>query len=85
MRFSENFGRKTFYHGISWNLLVTVLGCPCNWEIIFLKYWDAGNKFLENSGRLKFGSTENSQEMLDQYYLNNHGQLWVMSLYLVVK
>ena len=24
-------------------------------------------KFFKNSGRLKFGRTENSQEMLDQY------------------
>ena len=34
----------------------------------------SGNKFFENSGCSKFGSTENSQEMLDQYYQNNHGQ-----------
>ena len=45
----------------------------------------SGNKFFENSGCLKFGRTENSREMLDQYYLINHGQSWVMSLYLVVK
>ena len=27
----------------------------------------SGNKLFENLGRSKFGSTENSQEMLDQY------------------
>ena len=29
-----------------------------------------GNKCFENSGHSKFGHTENSQEMLDQYYQN---------------
>ena len=34
----------------------------------------SGNKFCKNSGHLKFIHTENSQEVLDQYYQNNHGQ-----------
>ena len=35
---------------------------------------ESGNKFFGNSGHSKFGQIENSQEMLDQYYQNNHGQ-----------
>ena len=35
---------------------------------------ESGNKFFENLGHSKFGQIENSQEMLDQYYQNNHGQ-----------
>ena len=33
-----------------------------------------GNKFFKNLGHLKFSCTENSWEMLDQYYQSNHGQ-----------
>ena len=34
---SMNFRCEKFYHEISWNLLVTVLGCLCNQEINFSK------------------------------------------------
>ena len=33
----EYWLRKKFYDGISWNLLVMVLGCPCRQEINFSK------------------------------------------------
>ena len=44
-----------------WNLLESVgdgIGMPVY----------SGNKFVENTGCLKFSRTKNSQEMLDQYY-----------------
>ena len=59
-----NFSHENF---LLWNLLEFVgegIGMPVY----------PGNKFFENSGSLKFSCTENSREMLDQYYQNNHGQ-----------
>ena len=53
-----NFGHKKF---LPWDFLEFVgnsIGMPIY----------SGIKFFENLGRLKFGRTENSQEMLDQYY-----------------
>ena len=64
MRFSGNFSHEKF---LPLNLLEFVgdgIGMPMY----------SGNKFFENLGHLKFGRTENSQEMLDQYYQNNCGQ-----------
>ena len=75
MRFSMNFGHENFAGKISCNFIGTG-----TWMSMY-----SGNKFFENSGHLKFSCTENSQEMLDQYYQNYHGQKWVMSLYPVVK
>ena len=60
LRFSVNFGHEEFYWEISCTLLVPVLGYPCSQEKIF-----------KNSSHSKFSRTENSREMLDQYYENN--------------
>ena len=46
-----NFGREKFYQGISWNLLVMVLGCPCNQEINFSKIRVAQNSVTQRIPR----------------------------------
>ena len=64
MRFSMNFGHEKF---LLWNFLEYIgngIGMPMK----------PRNKIFENLGCSKFGHTENSQEMLDQYYQNNHCQ-----------
>ena len=56
-----NFGHKKV---LPWNFLEFVgdsIGMPV----------ELGNKFFKNLGHLKFGCTENSWGMLDQYYQNN--------------
>ena len=70
-----NFGREKVLPGNFLEFVGNSIGMPTL----------SGNKFFENSGHLKFSRTENSWEMLDQYYLINRGQLWVMSLHPVVK
>ena len=70
-----NFGRKKILLRDFLEFVGNCIGMPML----------SGNKVFGNSGCLKFGCTENSWEMLDQYYLDNCGQSWVMSLYPVVK
>ena len=64
MRFSMNFGHKQ-------NLLLNFLEFIGRVVVMPMK---PGNNFFENSGHLKFSHTENSWELLDQYYRNNCGQ-----------
>ena len=58
MRFSVNFGHEKFTGKISCNFIGSGIGMPVS----------SGNKFFKSSGHSKFSCTENSQEMLDQYY-----------------
>ena len=55
---------KNFYPGNFLEFVGNGIGMPVK----------SGIKFFENPGHSKFGHTENSREMLDQYYLINHGQ-----------
>ena len=57
MRFSMNFGCKTFTRKIPVIFTGTGIGMPMY----------SGNKFFENSGHLKFSHTEISWKMLDHY------------------
>ena len=64
MKFSMNFGHEKFLPLNFLEFVGSGIGMPIY----------SGNKFVENLGHSKFGRTENSWEMLDQYYQNNHGQ-----------
>ena len=63
-RFSVNFSHEKFTGKISCNSIGTGIGMPMY----------SGNKFFKTPSHSKFSWTENSQEMLDLYYENNHGQ-----------
>ena len=58
MRFSVNFGHEKFTGKFPVIFIDTSIGMPMY----------SGNKFSKNSSHLKFSHTENSWEMLDQYY-----------------
>ena len=65
-----------------------LLVCTLTRDEILFEFWSRRMFTVEFPGICWLWDQDarlnNSQEMLDQYYRNNHGQLWVMSLYPVL-